>query len=79
MGCTYVLLKHWYDIILLYRFSKQHMLLAGLWFDTHKPTMSTFLYPLMISLNRLYLEGKLYVNVIAVIMVMMLHIIMMQA
>ena len=56
MGCTYVLLKHWYDI--LYRFSKQHMLLAGLWFDTHKPTMSTFLYPLMTSLNRLYLEGK---------------------
>jgi hypothetical protein len=34
------------------------MLLAGLWFDTQKPTMSTFLYPLMMSLNRLYLEGK---------------------
>ena len=30
VGCTYVPLKHWYDI--LYRFSKQHMLLAGLWF-----------------------------------------------
>ena len=34
------------------------MLLAELSFDTHKPTMSTFLYPLMTSPNRLYLEGK---------------------
>ena len=34
------------------------MLLAGLWFDAQKPTMSTFLSPLMTSLNRLYVEGK---------------------
>lgn len=45
------------DLINLFRFSKQHMLLAGLWFDSQKPTMATFLHPLMNSLNDLYVKG----------------------
>ena len=55
-------------IINLCRFSKQHMLLAGLWFDTQKPTMSTFLSPLMISLNDLYLKGITATHYIIIMM-----------
>ena len=34
------------------------MLLAGLWYDNEKPTMTTFLYPLMSSVNRLFQQGE---------------------
>lgn len=34
----------------LCRYSKQNMLLCGLWYDKDKPMMTTFLYPLMSAL-----------------------------
>ena len=34
------------------------MLLGGFWFDTKKPTMSTFLYPLISSFDQLHSSGK---------------------
>ena len=39
------------------RYSKQNMLLCGLWYDSEKPTMTTYLYPLMSSLNNLFHQG----------------------
>lgn len=33
------------------------MLLGGLWYDVEKPTMTTFLYPLISCLNQLFNEG----------------------
>ena len=42
---------------ILSRYSKQNMLLCGLWYDKAKPTMTTFLYPLISSLNNLFLQG----------------------
>ena len=41
----------------LSRYSKQNMLLCGPWYDNEKPTMTTFLYPLMSSLNNSFLQG----------------------
>ena len=37
-----------------FRFSKHHLLLGGLWYGSDKPTMKTFLTPLIKSLNQLY-------------------------
>ena len=39
------------------RYSKKNMLLCGLWYDSEKPTMTTYLYPLMSSLNNLFHQG----------------------
>ena len=33
------------------------MLLAGLWYSKEKPTMTTFLYPLLMELNNLWKNG----------------------
>ena len=35
------------------------MILAGLWFDVDKPTMATFLQPLMQEMNELYEKGTI--------------------
>ena len=40
------------------RFSKQNMLLAGMWYAQEKPTMNMFLYPLICSLNALFKDGQ---------------------
>ena len=50
-----------------FRFSKKNMILAGLWFDDEKPTMSTFLHPLMLEMNRLYEKGNNIVFIITYI------------
>ena len=61
-----------YECILVYaileftctcRYSKQNMLLGGLWYDVAKPTMTTFLYPLMSCLNQLYNEGTVVITI----------------
>ena len=40
-----------------YRFSKDNMILAGLWFAREKPTMTTYMYPLMSELEQLAHRG----------------------
>ena len=42
----------------MHRFSRRNMLLAGLWYSKEKPTMNTFLLPLIEELNQLYEEGE---------------------
>ena len=44
--------------LLLCRFTKRNMLLAGLWFSKTKPTVTTFLRPLMSTMNELYQNGE---------------------
>ena len=39
------------------RFSRQNVLLAGLWYGEQKPPMSIYLKPLIDSVNTLYREG----------------------
>ncbi len=40
------------------RFARHNMILAGLWYDTDEhPTMTTYLRPLMDSMNSLYEHG----------------------
>eukprot|EP00731_Ephydatia_muelleri_P011483 Em0006g377a len=39
------------------RYSKKHVMLAGLWFSKDKPTMSTYLMPLMNKFNVLHETG----------------------
>lgn len=39
------------------------MILAGLWFLTHKPTMSTYLRPLIDTMNDLFVNGECVINV----------------
>ena len=46
--CTYIVC----------RFSKRNMLLAGLWYSKEKPTMCTFLAPLVEEMNDLYVNGE---------------------
>lgn len=41
-----------------YRCSKKYTILAGLWFSKQKPTMTTYLRPLVNKLNYLYTNGK---------------------
>lgn len=41
------------------RFSKSHMLLAGLWYAEEKPTMTSFLRPLVEEISILHKEGIL--------------------
>ena len=36
------------------------MLLGGLWYGSEKPTMTTFLLPLLKSMNELYSKGKFF-------------------
>ena len=43
---------------LICRFSKRNMILAGLWYSRDKPTMTTFLRPLIDELNCLYKDGN---------------------
>jgi len=40
------------------RFSKQNLLLAGLWYAPEKPSMNMFFYPLVHSLNDLFKDGE---------------------
>lgn len=40
-----------------YRYSKKHVMLAGLWFSKDKPTMSTYLMPLLNKFNVLHDTG----------------------
>ena len=35
-----------------------NMILAGLWYDNEEPTMTTFLQPVLESINMLYHEGN---------------------
>lgn len=44
--------------IILYRFDKRNMILAALWFSADKPTMTTFMRPLIDLFNDLYQNGK---------------------
>lgn len=39
---------------LLYKYSKRNMILAGLWFSEEKPTMMSFLHPLLFEMNDLH-------------------------
>ena len=39
------------------RFSKNHLILAGLWYGNTKPAMTSFLKPLMKEMNKLSTEG----------------------
>ena len=43
------------------RFSRKNMILAALWFSEQKPTMSTYLGPLMEELNDLRINGIIHV------------------
>ena len=43
--------------ITVYRFLRKNLLLAGMWFGRSKPTMSTFLKPLMDQLSTQSLRG----------------------
>ena len=43
----------------LYRFLKKNVMLAGMWISKEKPTMSTFLWPILDAVNDLYTNGKL--------------------
>ena len=43
------------------RFSKRNMILAGMWFSKEKPTMSSFLEPLMNEVNDLSRTGNMSV------------------
>lgn len=43
--------------ILICRFSKRNLLLGGLWFSKAKPTMSTFLHPIVDEINLLANKG----------------------
>ena len=45
-------------LFIVCRFSKDNMLLAGLWFSREKPTMTTYMHPLMKELNHLSRQGK---------------------
>ena len=40
------------------RFLRKNMILGALWFSKDKPTMTTYLKPLMASINELSYEGK---------------------
>ena len=44
-------------LLLLCRFMKTYVLLAGLWFAKEKPPMNLFLSPLIEEVNRLFKEG----------------------
>lgn len=62
---SYPLLKGslYSDFILLFivvflRFSRRNIMLAGLWFAKTKPTMTTYIMPLIMSINELYEKGK---------------------
>ena len=48
---------------LCYRFNKKNLILAGLWFDGRKPTMTIFLNFLVQELGMLATEGSVYVCV----------------
>ena len=55
-----MILIEWYshnDTNSCCRFLKKNMILGALWFSSEKPTMATFLRPLIDSLNNLYLKG----------------------
>ena len=39
------------------RFQRKNMILGALWFSKDKPTMTTYLKPLMTSINELSYEG----------------------
>ena len=46
------------------RFQKKYMLLHSLWYSSAKPTMTTFLKPLIDEVNELDLKGSNYCNAI---------------
>ena len=61
VSMSYPLLKGslYSDLILLFivvflRFSRRNIMLAGLWFVKTKPTMTTYIMPLIMSINELY-------------------------
>lgn len=41
----------------IFRYSRKHILLGGLWFSKHKPTMATYLMPLIEKFNALLETG----------------------
>lgn len=45
-------------LFLLTRFSKKNIILAGLWFSDSKPTMTTFLEPVIQEINNLSSKGS---------------------
>ena len=42
------------------RFSKKNVLLAGIWFSRDKPTMTTYLAPVIPEINKLTSQGIQY-------------------
>lgn len=39
--------------------SRKYMIVAGIWFAQHKPTMTTFLKPFIDKVNALYRDGTI--------------------
>ena len=48
---------------LLSSFSAENVLLCGVWYDSDKPEMQTFLRPLVDTLNKLYEDGMYILSV----------------
>ena len=44
------------------RFSKKYLILAGIWFSKDKPTMESYMHPLVEKVNELYYDGMLNLN-----------------
>ena len=55
----------------LFRFQKRYMILGGIWFSEDKPTMNSFLKPIIDEINCLYSEGT--VPRFSIIMVCAIH------
>ena len=50
------ILYHNYNYV--FRFLRKNMLLAGVWYSKDKPTMTTFLKPIIEEINELYVHGN---------------------
>ena len=55
----YFFVSYMHDYV--YRFSRENMLLCGMWFDREKPSMTTFIKPIIEQINKLYLQGTVHV------------------
>ena len=56
-NCICIISEWFWHILSICRYSKKHLILAGLWHAKQKPFMLTFLRPVVDQLNYLYKEG----------------------
>ena len=58
------------------RFSKKNVILAGIWFSRDKPTMTTYLAPVIAEINKLTSQGIQYYSSIIIMSVIIVIIIL---